>query len=95
MDTKDLIKILSIIYLGLLICLFGSFQSTKITENFLINQIIKEDNKNKSSDSGDSKEEDGILTKITDSFIFKVIQEIVNFVIKVLEVISIFIRTFF
>ena len=41
METRDLIKILTVLYFGLVICLFGSFQAMKITDNEVVNFIKK------------------------------------------------------
>ena len=89
METRDLIKILAVLYFGLVICLFGSFQTMKITENLLLNQIKE------GKDEKKEKKDDSILTIITDSLFFKIANEVVNFIMKILIMISTFITAFF
>ena len=89
METRDLIKILTVLYFGLVICLFGSFQAMKITENLLLNQIRE------SEDEKKEKEEESVLVTITDSLFFKIANEVVNFIKKILTLISEFIKVFF
>ena len=89
METRDLIKILTVLYFGLVICLFGSFQAMKITENLLLNQIRE------SEDEKKEKEEESVLVTITDSLFFKIAKEVVNFIKKILTLISEFIKVFF
>ena len=89
METRDLIKILAVLYFGLVICLFGSFQAMKITENLLLNQIRESKEKKK------EKEEESVLVTITDSLFFKIAKEVVNFIKKILTLISEFIKVFF
>ena len=88
METRDLVKILVVLYFGLVICLFGSFQTMKITENLLLSQT-KEDKDKK------EKEDDSILVTITDSLFFKIANEVVNFIMKILSMITVFILVFF
>ena len=88
METRDLVKILVVLYFGLVICLFGSFQTMKITENLLLSQT-KEDKDKK------EKEDDSILVTITDSLFFKIANEVVSFINKILNMIKLFIEVFF
>ena len=83
METRDLIKILVVLYFGLAICLFGSFQTMKITENLLLNQV---------KESKDEKKDDSLLITITDNLFFKITNEVVEFIKKILTMIKTFIE---
>ena len=61
----------------------------KITENLLLNQIRE------SEDEKKEKEEESVLVTITDSLFFKIAKEVVNFIKKILTLISEFIKVFF
>lgn len=86
METRDLIKILVVLYFGLAICLFGSFQTMKITENLLLNQV--KENK----DEKKEKKDDSLLITITDNLFFKITNEVVKFIEKILTMIKTFIE---
>ena len=95
METRDLVKILVVLYFGLVICLFGSFQTMKITENLLLSQTKEDKDKTKEDKDKKEKEDDSILVTITDSLFFKIANEVVSFINKILNMIKLFIEVFF